>query len=78
MPLTSSARRQIHWQLDAIAHTDGMVAAAMRQLSDLNEARWLVHGIMHRAITNMRAPANLGDLDTALGAALRTHPANAA
>ncbi|MCX7358542.1 MAG: hypothetical protein NT015_10435 [Alphaproteobacteria bacterium] len=66
----------IHWQLDIIAHTDRMIAAAMHQLGDANEARWFVHRIMHRAMTDMRTPANRRDLDSALGAALRT--ANAA
>ncbi len=68
----------IHWQLDIIAHTDRMVAAAMHQLADTNEARWLVHRVMLHAMTDMRAPANRRDLDSALGLALRTHPANAA
>lgn len=78
MSATSAQRSQIHWQLDAIAHTDTMIADAMHQLSDSNEARWLVHRVMHRAITNMRAPAHRTDLDTALSAALSTHRASAA
>ena len=69
---------QIRWKLDIIAHTDRMVAAAMHQLADANEARWLVHRVMHTAMTDMRVPSNRRDLDTALGAALRIHAANAA
>lgn len=66
------------WKLDIIAHTDRMVAAAMRQLADANEARWLVHRVMHHAMTDMHAPAHRRALDSALGAALRAHSANAA
>lgn len=69
---------QTIWQLDIIAHTDRMITAAMDRLGDANEARWLVHRVMLHAMTDMRTPANRRDLDTALSAALRTHPANAA
>ena len=66
------------WKLDIITHTDRMVVAAMHQLADANEARWFVHRIMHHAMTDMNAPSNRRDLDSALGAALRAHAANAA
>lgn len=78
MSATAPRPSQIHWQLDAIAHTDAMIADAMHQLSDSNEARWLVHRVMHHAITNMRAPAHRAELDSALSAALFSHRADAA
>jgi hypothetical protein len=68
----------IHWKLDIITHAKRMTAAAMHQLGDANEASWLVHRIMHRAMTNMRAPAKVHDLDSALRAALRIYAAEAA
>jgi hypothetical protein len=68
----------IQWRLDIVAESDRMVAAAMHQLSDANEARWLVHRVMLAAMTDMRAPATRRELDSALGEALRIHPANAA
>lgn len=64
---------QIRWRLDIIAHTERMIGAAMHQLNDANEARWLVHRVMHSAMTDIRVPANRRDLDSALGAALLTH-----
>lgn len=69
---------QIRWKLDIVAHTERMIGAAMHQLNDANEARWLVHRVMHRAMTDISVPANRRDLDSALGAALRTHAASAA
>lgn len=74
----STAATTVTWQLGIISHTDRMVAAAMHQLADANEARWLVHRVMLHAMTDMRAPAKRRDLDTALGDALRGHAANAA
>jgi hypothetical protein len=55
-----------------------MVDAAMDELGDANEARWLVHRVMLNAMNDMRAPANRRDLDTALGQALRAHADHAA
>lgn len=68
----------ISWRLGVISHTDRMIDAAMDELGDANEARWLVHRVMLNAMHEMRAPAHRRDLDTALGQALRAHPANAA
>jgi hypothetical protein len=67
-----------NWRLGVISHTDRMVEAAMYQLSDANEARWLVHRVMLDAMHEMDAPANRRDLDTALGRALRLHAEHAA
>ncbi|MGD9981128.1 MAG: hypothetical protein AB7H66_08625 [Hyphomonadaceae bacterium] len=67
----------IQWRLDAITHTDRLIAVAMEQLNDVNESRWLVHRVLLRAMTDMIGPATRGDLDTALGCALRDYPANA-
>lgn len=67
-----------HWQLDVIAHTDRMIAAAMDQLGDANEARWVVHRVLLHAMTDMSAPASRRELDGALGLVLRSYPPNAA
>jgi len=67
-----------HWLLDIIDQTDRMVTRANNQLNDLNEARWLVHRVMLRAMTDMVGPATPRDLDAALGRALCAHLANAA
>lgn len=69
---------EISWRLGAISHTDRMIDAAMDELGDANEARWLVHRVMLNAMNDMRAPAKRRDLDTALGQALRAHADHAA
>lgn len=63
-----------HWRLDTVAHTDRLIGVAMKHLNDANEARWLVHRVMMRTMTDMLAPTNRRDLDTALTRALRTRP----
>jgi len=68
----------IGWRLGVIAHTDRMVEAAMDEIGDANEARWLVHRVMLNAMHEMDAPAHRRDLDTALGQALRAHADHAA
>jgi hypothetical protein len=67
-----------HWRLSAIAHTDRLIGLAMHQLDDANEARWVVHRVLLRAMDNMLTPISSIDLDAALSGVLRVHPANAA
>ncbi len=73
MPQTSE-----HWRLNAISHTDRLTGVAMHQLDDTNEARWLVHRVLLRAMDNMLGPISGLTLDAALAGALRAHPANVA
>jgi len=67
-----------HWRLSAIAHTDRLIGRAVHQLDDANEARWVVHRVLLRAMDNMLGPISSIDLDLALSGVLRVHPANAA
>lgn len=67
-----------HWRLSALAHTDRLIGLAMHQLDDANEARWVVHGVLLRAMDNMLGPISSIDLDVALSGVLRVHSANAA
>ncbi len=69
---------QIRWQLDIVANTERMVSAAMHQLNDANEARWLVHRVMHHTMTDMHSPADQRQLDSALDDALRAHAGHVA
>ena len=55
-----------HWRIDILGNSDRMIAAAMVQLNDANEARWFVHQVMLDAMTDMRGPAVQSDLDAAL------------
>jgi hypothetical protein len=73
MPATAD-----QWRLNAITHTERLIGAAMHQLDDANEARWLVHRVLLSAMTDMLGPISGVDLDTALASVLRAHPANAA
>lgn len=61
--------------LNIIAHGEGLISTAMHALEDANEARWLVHRIMLKAMTDMRLPATRRDLDNALNLALRARTA---
>lgn len=61
------------WRLDVLARGAGMVDTAMRQLNDANEARWLVHGVIMDAMTDMVGPVSRRALDGALNVALRDH-----
>ncbi|ANP45785.1 hypothetical protein ATE48_07545 [Candidatus Viadribacter manganicus] len=67
-----------HWRLSAVAHTDRLIGLAMHQLDDANEARWVVHRVLLRAMDNMLAPISGFDLDAALSRVLRVHPVKAA
>ena len=64
---------QNDWRLAVASNSKRMIAAAMEYLDDANEARWLVHGVMLGAMTNITAPISRRELDTALGRALRLH-----
>lgn len=66
------------WHLEVIAHTERLLGVANDQLSDANEAHWLVHRVMLNAMTDMLGPSSQRQLDTALGHALRDHHAQAA
>lgn len=67
-----------NWRLSAIAHTDRLIGLAMHQLDDANEARWVVHRVLLRAMDNMLGPISGTALDASLEGALRVHHANAA
>ena len=66
------------WHLDVVAHTERMVATAMEQVPDANEARFIVHGVMQRAMNDMLGPASRAQLYVALDDALREHSNRAA
>jgi hypothetical protein len=66
------------WRLDVIAQGSRMAAAAMHELDDLNEARFVVHEVMLAAMTDMLGPVSRRQLDSALCRALRTRSAPAA
>ncbi|WP_395647266.1 hypothetical protein [Terricaulis sp.] len=60
------------WRTTLISQTDALIAVAMYELGDANEAHWLVHGVMMDALAARDGAANL---DGALRRALHTHPA---
>lgn len=66
------------WRINVVRNTDRLVGVAMDYLGDANEARWLVHGVMLGAMTDMLGPEPQARLDQALRVALRDHAVNAA
>ena len=64
------------WRLDVLAHGDGLIATAVHHTGNINEAHFMVHGVMSRAMTDMLGPVSRRELDTDLCQALRAHAAN--
>lgn len=62
---------ETQWRLDVIGHADRLSDAAIEQTNDLNEARFLVHGVLSRAMSHIDGPVSRRDLDTEMGRALR-------
>jgi hypothetical protein len=65
------------WRLDVLSHADRLADAAHEQTADTNEARYLVHGVIARALADITGPVSRRDLDTDLGRALRRRAADA-
>lgn len=61
------------WRLDIVAHGDRLTDAAMDVTADMNEARFLVHGVMTRALGGVAGPVSSRELDSDMGRALRKH-----
>jgi hypothetical protein len=58
------------WRLDVIAHTPRLTDTALRQLDDMNEAMFMVHGVVARAMHLIEAPVTGAALDHDLSCAL--------
>lgn len=61
-----------NWRTRLVSQTDQLIAVAMLELDDANEARWLVHGVMMDAVVT-QPYSGRSDLDAALRRALRAH-----
>lgn len=61
----------IRWRLDVVLHGHRMTAAALEYTGDMNEAKFLVHSVMARAMAAADGPVSRRDLDTDLARALR-------
>lgn len=61
----------IQWRLDIIAQGDRLADAAMEETADMNEARFLVHGVVARAMQDIEGPVSRRELDTDMGRVLR-------
>ncbi len=59
------------WRLDVISHSPRLTDAAMHRLDDMNEAMFMVHGVVARAMHKIEAPLSGGALDDKLDQALQ-------
>lgn len=63
------------WRLDVVAHGDRLASAAMEETADMNEAKFLAHGVVARAMHDIEGPVSRRVLDTDMGRALRKRAA---